>query len=96
MGLFFPALRLEQAHFLLLTTCQTIDADHMNKFGVGAGMLERLFFDYAVQILRFIFEGNKSCFGLLKTAFKNFLVFLFLEFSYHSLVSSGISNTAQS
>ena len=35
-----------------LTTCQTIDADHINKFGVGAVVLQRLFFDYAVQILK--------------------------------------------
>ena len=36
----------------VLTTCQTIDADHMNKFGVGARLLQRLFFDYAVQVLK--------------------------------------------
>jgi hypothetical protein len=52
MGLFFPELRVEQARFLRLTTCQTIVGDHMNKFGGGAGMLQRLFFDYAVQDLR--------------------------------------------
>ena len=52
MGLFFPELRLEQARFLRLTTCKTIVADHMSEFGVGAGMLGWLFFDYAMKILR--------------------------------------------
>ena len=51
MGLFLPELGLEQARFLRLTTCQTIVGDHMSEFGGGAGMLGRLFFDYAVQIL---------------------------------------------
>ena len=52
MGLFFPELGLEQARFLRLTTWLTIVADHMNKFGGGAGMLGWLFFDYAVQDMR--------------------------------------------
>ena len=52
MGLVFPELRVEQALFLRLTTCQTIVGDHMSEFGGGAGMLGWLFFDYAVQDLR--------------------------------------------
>ena len=52
MGLFLPELGLEQARFLRLATCQTIVADHMNKFGGGAGRIGRLFFDYAVKDLR--------------------------------------------
>ena len=52
MGLFLLELGLEQACFLRLTTCQTIVGDHMSEFGGGAGMLGRLFFDYAVQDLR--------------------------------------------
>ena len=51
MGLFLPELGVEQARFLCLTTCQTIVGDHMSEFGGGAGMLGRLFFDYAVQDL---------------------------------------------
>jgi len=50
MGLFLPELGLEQARFLRLTTCQTIDADHMSEFGGGAVLLGWLFFDYASQI----------------------------------------------
>jgi len=52
MGLFFPELGLEQARFLRLTTCQTIVGDHMSEFGARMILLEWLFFDYAVQILR--------------------------------------------
>ena len=60
MGLFLPELGLEQARFLRLTTCKTIVGDHMSEFGGGAGMLGWLFFDYAVQILRFVFEEIKA------------------------------------
>ena len=38
----------------VLTTYETIDADHMNKFGGGAVLLQRLFFDYAVQFLKHV------------------------------------------
>ena len=53
MGLFLPESGLEQARFLRLTTCQTIVGDHMSEFGDGAERLGWLFFDYAVQDLRF-------------------------------------------
>ena len=52
MGLFLPELGLEQARFLRLTTCQTIVSNHMSEFGARTKLLERLFFDYAVQDLR--------------------------------------------
>ena len=67
MGLFFPAFEMEQAHFSPLTTCLTIDADHMSEFGGGVGRLGRLFFDYAVQILAptggYIDKQKSACYN---------------------------------
>ena len=66
MGLFLPELGLEQARFLRLTTCQTIDADHINK-PAPTVLSGRFFFDYAGQILAptggYIDKQKSACYN---------------------------------